>query len=230
MKRALSCSDLDRISSCPPSPKRHKPPSLGTGGCLRTPKSRSQRTLSLTAQAQEAHLSHSFIHQGSPQPIKEWINNCDRYTEAEMAPPQTPSVTSNESGPRRATKLSYRRQRSQSPNKRTGPQYRTRNMADANIFIDHLPDPPPDVAAQLQHIFQGPADDIRRIPLSPRVEELAKRYCSKTRQLAKECAGEGQWKSSLLSGLAEPMQELWPDVVKLSAFEKRTFSTTSTVI
>ncbi|CAI6226979.1 unnamed protein product [Periconia digitata] len=38
--------------------------------------------------------------------------------------------------------------------------------------------------------------------------------------MAKDCAGEGQWKSCLLSGLVEPIQELWPEIVKLSALEK----------
>ena len=42
--------------------------------------------------------------------------------------------------------------------------------------------------------------------------------------MAKECAGEGQWKSYLLTGLVEPVQELWPDIVKLSASEKRRFA------
>lgn len=54
-----------------------------------------------------------------------------------------------------------------------------------------------------------------------RIRELAESYCRKSRQMARECAGEGEWKSCLLSDLMEPIRELWPEIVKLSASEKR---------
>lgn len=155
-----------------------------------------------------------------------------------MAPPQTPSITSTDSGQRRASKLSYRRQRSQSPTKKSSTQYRLRNMADASVFVDHFPEPPLDMVDQLKHIFGvSVLEDIGQassghnpsgaLAVQNKIGELAEKYCHKSRQMAKECAGEGQWKSYLLTGLVEPMQELWPDIIKLSASEKRKFASSA---
>lgn len=233
MKRALSCPDLDKTRSRPPFPKRRKlSPSGSCRCCLSSTTSQSLQTLPLTPQTLQAHSSQTSALQGHTQFIEQWVNDCDSYGEAEMAPPQTPSVISNESGQRRTSKLNYRRQRSQSPSKKTSPQYRSRNMADASVFIDHFPEPPQDVDDQLKHIFDvSVLEDIGKTSFScdlyatlaaqNRVGELSERYCHKSRQMAKDCAGEGQWKSCLLSGLVEPIQELWPDVIKISASEKR---------
>jgi len=158
-----------------------------------------------------------------------------------MAPTQTPSVTSNDSELRRASKLGYRRQRSQSPTKKTSTQYRSRNMADVSIFVDHASEPPSDIEEQLKDIFNvSMLEDIGHVSPSHSLSggsavhvdigQLAERYCLKSRQMAKDCAGEGQWKSHLLTGLVEPMQELWLDQVKLSASEKRRFADPALVI
>ena len=56
------------------------------------------------------------------------------------------------------------------------------------------------------------------------IAELAEKYCHKSRQIAKDYAGAGQWKSCLLTGFMEPMHELWPGILKLSASEKRRFA------
>lgn len=149
-----------------------------------------------------------------------------------MAPPPTPSVTPNDSRQRRASKLAYRQPRSQSPTKKTTTQYRSRNMADANVFVDHFPDPPADVEDQLKHTFGITLlDDIGQAPLiddlsnssaiRSMIAELAVKYCHQSRQMAKDCAGEGEWKGYLLSGLVRPLQALWPNTLKLSASEKR---------
>lgn len=103
-------------------------------------------------------------------------------------------------------------------------------MADSGIFVDHKPEPPSDVEDQLKQIFGVlELDDIGKMSLNQelhefpdrrKIEELAERYCHKSRQMSKDCAGEGQWKSYLLTGLVEPLQDLWPDILKLSASEK----------
>jgi len=110
-------------------------------------------------------------------------------------------------------------------------------MADASVFVDYFPEPPSDVEDQLKHIFGvsmlgdigtifsshdlSSAPTIQTTTIQTTARELAEKYCYKSRQMAKDCAGEGQWKSYLLTGLVEPMQELWPDIVKLSASEER---------
>jgi hypothetical protein len=105
-------------------------------------------------------------------------------------------------------------------------------MADASVFVDHSPEPPVDVEDQLKHIFEvSTLEDIGQVSFSHHLsgasavqntfKELAEKYCHRSRQMAKDCAGEGQWKSYLLTGLVEPMQELWPETLKLSASEKR---------
>ena len=236
MKRALSCPDIEQTRSRSPSPKRRKlSPSRGRHSSLPNNISRSSRfsrTLPLTPETLQAISSQSSAPKESTQSIEQWASNCYTCSEPEMVPIQTPSVTSNDSGLRRASKVGYRRQRSQSPTKKTSTQYRSRNMADASVFVDHFPEPPSDVEDQLKHIFGiSMLGDIGNIFPSPNpsgalaiqtaVRELAERYCHKSRQMAKDCAGEGQWKSYLLTGLVEPMQELWPDIVKLSASEKR---------
>lgn len=109
-------------------------------------------------------------------------------------------------------------------------------MADANVFVDHLPEPPSDVEDQLKQIFEvSVLEDIGKVSSSQQpieagkhnLAELAERYCHKSRQMAKDGVGEGQWKSYLLTGLVEPIQELWPDVLKLSVSEKRRYATCS---
>lgn len=232
MKRALSCSEIEQTCSHFAFPKRLKPDSGRF--CLFNPTSRSSRTLPLTPETLHTLSSESSAPQDLTQSIEQWASNCDSCSEAEMVPPQAPSVASNVSGQRRVSKLSYRRQRSQSPSKKSSPQYRSRNMADASVFVDHFPEPPPDVEDQLKQIFEvSMLEDIGKASFGQGLlgrsvvqngaGELAERYCHKSRQMAKDCTGEGQWKSWLLTGLVEPMQELWPDIVKLSASEKRRF-------
>ncbi|KAF2006573.1 hypothetical protein P154DRAFT_481360 [Amniculicola lignicola CBS 123094] len=231
MKRTLSCPGFEQTRSCPPSPKRRQlSPSGGRLDSLPNPTSRSSRTLPLTPETLQAISSQPSAPKDSTQSIAQWAGNCYTCSEPEMVPVQTPSVASNDSGLRRASKLGYRRQRSQSPTKKSSTQYRTRNMADASLFVDHFPEPPLDVEDQLKHIFQvSMSGEIGNSVSSHNfssaqivqttVSELAEKYCHKSRQMAKDCAGEGQWKSSLLAGLVEPMQELWPDIAKLSAYK-----------
>ncbi|KAF2734296.1 hypothetical protein EJ04DRAFT_467030 [Polyplosphaeria fusca] len=145
-----------------------------------------------------------------------------------MAPQQAPSIVSNDSSQRRASKVSYRRQRSQSPTEKSSTQYRSRNIADANVFVDQTPEPPLDVMELLMHIFGvSVLEDIgrasydhstsRSLVIQNKTDELAEKYCSKSRQMAKDCAGEGEWKSHLLTGLMEPISELLSETLKLSA-------------
>jgi hypothetical protein len=154
------------------------------------------------------------------QIIKQWADDCDSNgLELDMPPQPTPSITPSGSGRRRAAKL-VQRQRSQSPVKKANsPQYRAMNMADANVFVDHLPDPPPAIEEQLGYILgSNPWLDSQR----GTIEELATQYCEKSRLLAKRCAGENEWRSQLSLGLLQPLIGLELDnILVLSASEKR---------
>lgn len=95
-------------------------------------------------------------------------------------------------------------------------------MADANIFVDHMPEPPPDVADQLKRVFGvASLEDIGKALHDTPSEMIAERYCRQSRQMARDCAGDREWKSCLLSYLMDPIQELWPEIVKLSASKER---------
>lgn len=224
MERALSYPDGQQ-TRCPDS--RHN--------CLSNTKSPCSQTLPVTSETLRALSSQSSASKGSTQSIEQWASNCDSCSEPDMALPQTPSVTSSDSAQRRVSKLSYRRQRSQSPSKKSSTQYRVRNMADASIFVDHFPKPPSDVEDQLKHIFEVSILEHIGRPCSShhdlsgvsavqnKIEELAEKYCHMSRQAAKDCAGEGAWKSHL-SGLVEPMRSLWPEIIALSQSEKRRFA------
>ncbi|CAI6226371.1 unnamed protein product [Periconia digitata] len=92
-------------------------------------------------------------------------------------------------------------------------------MSNASIFVDYLYKPLLDVEHKLKHIFSVVMlEDIRKASFSHnryaapaidnKIRELTEKYCYKSRQMAKDCASEGQWKSCLLSSLVEPIQEL----------------------
>lgn len=110
MKRTLSWPDLERMYTGPSSPKRRKPsPSDSGRDYLLNPTQRSPRTLPLTPKSLEPFSSHSLAPEDATCSIEQWASGCDSSSGPAMAPTQTPSVTSNDSDRRRASKLSYRR-------------------------------------------------------------------------------------------------------------------------
>ena len=56
------------------------------------------------------------------------------------------------------------------------------------------------------------------------VEELTRQYCEESRVLAKKCAGENEWRSHLFLGLLQPLNRLEPEILMLSASEKREYN------
>ena len=228
MKREVTYTDVEQTCSHILSPKRRKLLNSSDHCCRSTIEPQSSRTLHLTPETLGELSSQSPAPTNSIESIEQWASNCDSCSQSEMAT----SITSNDSSQRRVSKLNYRRQRSQSPTKKTSTQYRSRNMADASIFVDHFPEPPSDVENQIKNIFgvsalenigQAPSDhsQVSASAIKNDIDEFAKKYCHRSRQMAKDCVGEGQWKSCLLTGLVEPMQELWPEILKMSASEKR---------
>jgi hypothetical protein len=72
-----------------------------------------------------------------------------------MVPIQTPSVASNDSSQRRASKLATGYSGLRAPlRKQVITQYRSRNVADASVFVDSFQEPPPDLEDQLKHMFE----------------------------------------------------------------------------
>ena len=51
-----------------------------------------------------------------------------------------------------------------------------------------------------------------------------RQYCEELRVLAKKCAGENEWRSHLFLGLLQPLDRLEPEILMLSASEKREFA------
>ncbi|KAL5121059.1 hypothetical protein ACEQ8H_000909 [Pleosporales sp. CAS-2024a] len=150
----------------------------------------------------------------STKAIESWIQLCASSAESDM--PQTPSSTSSQGPLRRALKQ-LQRQRSQSPVKNINAvQYRETNMADANVFVDHYHDPPPEVDARLKRIFAEAVPSAEQLKL---LNTLSEQYCTDCRVLAKKCAGENEWRSNLFLNL---LQLTKPDseVFMLSASEK----------
>ena len=95
------------------------------------------------------------------------------------------------------------------------------NMADANVFVDHFPEAPAEIEEQLVRVFGGTmwTDGQQRV-----IEELTRQYCEESRVLAKKCAGENEWRSHLFLGLLQPLNRLEPEILMLSASEKREYS------
>lgn len=177
----------------------------------------TQETLDLFNCGTESRLLKK--HEAGCAPfVQQWANNCGNADELEMPPPTMPSVTPSRGRQRRTPKLTQR-QRSVSPIKKANsPQYRAMNMADANVFVDHFPEAPAAIEEQLGRVFGGTtrADSYSRV-----IQELTRQYCEESRILAKKCAGEHEWRSQLFLGLLQPLSRLQPDVLMLSASEKR---------
>jgi hypothetical protein len=95
------------------------------------------------------------------------------------------------------------------------------NMADANVFVDHLPEAPGMIDEQLGRVFDGGTWAASQ---RGAIEELARQYCEESRVLAKKHAGENEWKSQLFSGLLRPLSRIGPEVLMLNASEKREFA------
>ena len=91
-------------------------------------------------------------------------------------------------------------------------------MADANVFVDHFPEAPATIDDQLGRILDGVtwAGSQRGA-----VEELARQYCEESKALAKNCAGENEWRSQLLLSLLQPLSRSEPEILMLDASEKR---------
>lgn len=90
-------------------------------------------------------------------------------------------------------------------------------MADANVFVDHFPEAPAQVEAQLNQIFAPQPWTEHRKKL---IETLTNQYCEECRVLAKKCAGENEWRGNLFLGLLQPLVRLDPEIMMLSASEK----------
>jgi hypothetical protein len=161
---------------------------------------------------------------GLAQSIQQWADDCESDDELEMPPPPTPSVTTSRDSRRRTAKL-VRHQRSPSPVKKANsPQYRGMNMADANVFVDHFFEAPAEIEEQVVRVFGGITwtDSQHKV-----IEELTRQYCEESRVLAKKCAGENEWRSHLFLGLLQPLNRLEPEILMLSASEKRESATLS---
>ncbi|KAF2257908.1 hypothetical protein CC78DRAFT_549542 [Lojkania enalia] len=151
------------------------------------------------------------------QSVEQWADKCKTEDKIEMPPSPTPSSLSWRGNRRRTAKLAQR-QRSSSPVKKANnPQYRAMNMADANLFVDHLPEAPAEVETQLRRVF---GDTTLLAKHKRAIDRLAIQYCEESRVLAKKCAGENEWRSHLFLGLLQPLERLEPDTLMLSASEK----------
>lgn len=152
------------------------------------------------------------------QSVEQWADKRKTENKFEMPPSPTPSSLSWRGNRRRTAKLAQR-QRSSSPvQKANSPQYRAMNMADANLFVDHLPEVPAEVETQLRRVF---GDTTLLAKHERAIDRLARHYCEESRVLAKKCAGESEWRSHLFLGLLQPLERLEPDTLMLSASEKR---------
>lgn len=96
-------------------------------------------------------------------------------------------------------------------------------MWEANVFVDHFPDAPAAVDKQTEGIFgrNNWTSSYHGV-----IEQLARQFCEESRELAKQCAGENEWRFLLL-GLLKPLHRLAPDILMLTASEKREFTSSS---
>jgi hypothetical protein len=156
---------------------------------------------------------------GRTATIVQWIKQCGSRDEPEM--PQTPSSTTS-TGTRRRTVKQLQRRRSQSPVKNIGGvQYRAMNMADANVFVDHFPEAPSEIQSRLDRVFGESSWHPDQQDL---LKVLAEQYCSESRVLARNCAGENEWRSNLFLGLLQRLARLDAETLMLSASDKREFA------
>lgn len=226
MKRALTSLEIDKLADSVRTYKHRKPRNTDehSHDLHRAFKCRRLNTPPLTQETlDELHCateSESLEEWAASraQSIQRWADECESDDKLEMPPSPTPSAMSSR-GQRRRTAKIVQRQRSSSPVKKANsPQYRAMNMADANVFVDYFPEAPTKIEAQLRRVFDRATWADKQWEA---IEELTMQYCEESRVLAKKCAGENEWRSHLYLGLLQPLSRLEPEILMLSASEKR---------
>jgi hypothetical protein len=113
-----------------------------------------------------------------------------------------------------------KRSRTPSPVKKqphcASPEYRNGIMKLAQVFVERDRELPVHVATHVRRILET-ATSVGDGDLA----DLARNYREKSRSLASKCVGEGEWRSSIYSGLLDLLSRRWSHVLELSASEKR---------
>lgn len=96
-------------------------------------------------------------------------------------------------------------------------------MAYARVFVNHHPDPPAHIDAQVRCILGIPSWDERVGGTLPdELRDLAQNYCKSCRGFAEDQAGESDWRTELLLNVIRPIArvECWAASLKHSGAEK----------
>jgi hypothetical protein len=149
----------------------------------------------------------------------------DHNMEAMAAPPTPRSASSHNRGRTRRPARSYRC-RTPSPSKKPTPQtYRTRNMYHSQVMVEHLDKLPPTFDNEIRRILRIESWDnhVDTPGNTQLIQDAAISYRIESLQNTRDCALEGEWKSSLFQLLK---QLLNPAAGKLKAHmsEKSKFS------
>ena len=109
-------------------------------------------------------------------------------------------------------------QRSSNPvRKASSAQYRVMIMAEANIFVEHFPEAPGSIDEKLGRVLSGVPGGASQ---HEAIEGMARQYCERSRELAKDCAGKIEW-VDLCSNLLQLLGKLGPEILKLSVSRGR---------
>lgn len=180
-------------------------------------------THSLTKESLNS-LQQSLLQSApSPSYIVRWTENClgNGNPEAMAAPAPPRSTSAHHRGLQRRPAHSSR-SRTPSPSKRPTPQtYRTRNLAQAKVYIERLPRLPAAVDEQVRQIlgidsWQDPVEPSTSLP---DFQESVTWYQSQSQRHVRQCTLEGEWKMSL-AGLLTKLADLWGEDLQVQASEK----------
>jgi hypothetical protein len=233
MKRSISNTDAAQQSRCAGSiskrcktqhvdhtTRRTSPPSSNPSNHS-TPTSHSP--LQSFASTEEAlkHTEQPVTNERAPS-IRHWLETCSADNDPDMmAAPPTPRSASVSY--RRGRRSYQRSVRTPSPSKRPSPQtYRTQNMSYVGVVIDDLIELPQEIERRVRQILEAESleNSIGTMKHHLQLASHVKRFLDLSRQNARNCSLEGDWKASLYS----LMSELAQGSVQCHTSEKREFA------
>jgi hypothetical protein len=239
MKRSTSNIDAAQQSRCAgSSSKRRKtqhdyPTTRRTSPPFSNPSNHSTSTSQLSyvplqsfATTEEAlkHIQQPVTYECAPS-IQHWLETCSSDSDRDMmaGPPTPRSASVSSRRGRRPSQRSVRASRTPSPSKRPSPQtYRTQNMSLAGVLIDDLIELPQEIENRVRHILEVESLEgtIGTMEHKTQLASHVKRFLNLSRQNARNCSLEGDWKASLFS----LMGELAQGNVQCHTSEKREFA------
>jgi hypothetical protein len=239
MKRSISNIDAAQQSRCAgsiskrrktqhvdPTPRRTPPPFSNPSNHSSSTSQLSHAPLQPFVSREEVlrHIQQPVTNECAPS-IQHWLETCPADCDPDLmaAPPTPRSASLSSRRGRRPSQQSVRASRTPSPSKRPSPQtYRTQNMSYAGVLIDDLIELPHEIEHRVRHILKAESleDAIGTMEHQTQLASHVKRFLDLSRQNARNCSLEGDWKASLFS----LMGELAQGSVQCHTSEKREFA------